>query len=50
MAVLNLIIDKAPTRPKALAKLFPITIITSEVIADKKIRELMKLFEYAGPR
>jgi hypothetical protein len=39
-AVRNLIIDIAPTKPNALARLFPITIITIAVIITNKIREL----------
>ncbi len=37
--VLNLIIDTAPTKPKALAKLFPITIIALQIITFRNIRE-----------
>ena len=43
-------IDNAPTKPNALARLFPITIITIEVITERKIMEFTKLLEYPGPR
>ena len=49
IGVRNLIIDIAPTSPKARARLFPITIITIEVIIDSIINEWMKEPEKPGP-
>jgi len=39
------IMDIAPTNPNARAKLFPITIITNEVMSERKIIEFTKLSE-----
>ncbi len=50
MAVRNLIIESAPTNPNALARLLPITIITSEVIIERNTIEFAKLSVYPGPR
>jgi hypothetical protein len=41
-AVRNRMIDMAPTRPNALARLFPITIITTAVIMVSMISEMVK--------
>jgi hypothetical protein len=38
-------IDMAPTRPNALARLFPITRITTEVIMERITSELTKVIE-----
>jgi hypothetical protein len=41
--------DKAPTRPKALARLLPITIMTHEVETLKSMNENISDCEYESP-
>src|SRR3990172_12502699 len=48
-AFLKRIIESAPTSPNALARLFPMVIMTSVTISERYTMDTTKLLEYPGP-